>query len=233
MDGGYHQLSFADMLSGKNDKPYVQKITRGDAKPFIMGIHYARRMPSITHAFGLFEGGVLIGVVTYGIPASPAPCKGIAGEKNRKNVYELNRLVMLPEYNGKNYASILVGRSLKMMPHRSFIISYADSGWGHVGYIYQATNWLYTGKTVARTDIFCGDGKHGRHCEGKDRNQRMTRSSKYRYVYLVGDRRERREMRSELKWPVINEYPKGESHHYDVDNPQMFEPVMFYTRSES
>lgn len=57
MDGGYHQLSFADMLSGKNDKPYVQKITRDDAKPFIMGIHYARRMPSITHAFGLFEGG--------------------------------------------------------------------------------------------------------------------------------------------------------------------------------
>ena len=35
----------------------VERISYDETKPFLLGIHYARRMPSISHAFGLFEGG--------------------------------------------------------------------------------------------------------------------------------------------------------------------------------
>ena len=108
----------------------VERITYQETKPFILGIHYARRMPCVQYAFGAFEEGKLIGVVTYGQAASAALCKGIAGEKNRKNVLELNRLVILPEHNGENIASMLVGKSLKMLPPRTFVVSYAD--WGGV-----------------------------------------------------------------------------------------------------
>lgn len=94
---------------------YVRKISYEETKPFILGIHYARRMPCITDAFGLFVNGELTGVVTYGVPASPNLCKGLAGEKNKSRVRELNRLVLLPDKQNKNDASYLVGHSLKLM----------------------------------------------------------------------------------------------------------------------
>lgn len=78
----------------------VEQIPFERTKPFILGIHYARRMPCIQYAFGLFYGNELAGVVTYGQPASPNLCRGIAGEANRKRVLELNRLCFKPEYNG-------------------------------------------------------------------------------------------------------------------------------------
>lgn len=89
----------------------VKKISYSETKPFILNIHYARRMPCVQYAFGLFDDEKLIGVCTFGQPASPWLCKGLAGEENRHNVLELNRLVILPEYNGTNCASYLVSHS--------------------------------------------------------------------------------------------------------------------------
>ena len=193
----------------------VKQITYGQTKPFILGIHYARRMPCIQYAFGLFQGSDLIGVVTYGQPASPTLCKGLAGEENRKNVIELNRLVLKPECSKRNYASYLVSHSLKMLPNRTFVVSYADSAWGHIGYVYQATNFIYTGQTKARTDIYT-EG-HSRHYNPNE-TRRKYRSAKHRYVYLVGNRRERKDMYRALKYGTYD-YPKGEIHYYDIENP--------------
>lgn len=197
----------------------VRKITYEEAKPFILGIHYARRMPCVQYAFGLFDSGIfesddrLIGVVTYGQPASPYLCTGIAGEENKHKVLELNRLVILPN-SPKNSASYLVSHSLKMLPKGLFIVSYADSAWGHVGYVYQATNWLYTGMTKERTDIYSESG-HARH-HGENKNKRQFRSAKYRYVYLTGNKKEQMK---QLNYPIIQEYPKGDSIRYNVSDP--------------
>lgn len=172
-------------------------------------------MPNIQYAFGLLADEVLVGVVTYGQPPSPSLCKGIAGEENRKNVIELNRLVLLPDLNGNNNASILISRSLKMLPKDLFVVSYADwGGWQHVGYVYQATNWLYTGLTKRRTDKYSESG-HSRHYK-KGETRRQIRTEKHRYVYLTGNRK--RQLK-QLKYPVITPYPKGDSKRYDVDNP--------------
>ena len=196
----------------------VEQITYEQTKPFILGIHYARRMPCVQYAFGLFDDGVLIGVVTYGQPASPSLCKGVAGDENRKKVLELNRLVILPERNNSNCASYLVGNSLKMLPNERYVVSYADvGGWGHVGYVYQATNWLYTGLTKPRTDKYSESG-HSRHY-AKDETRRQYRTAKHRYIYLVGDRRTKRNMMKQLKYKIIDEYPKGDTRHYDTSNP--------------
>lgn len=178
----------------------------------------ARRMPCVQYAFGLFEDSILVGVVTYGQPATPSISVGIAGKENKWSVVELNRLVILPEYNGSNSASYLVSRSLKMLPPRTYVVSYADwGGWGHVGYIYQATNFLYTGMTRERTDISPESG-HPRHYN-KGETKRIKRTAKHRYIYMCGNKKERKEMRKELKWKVIDHYPKGESRKYDIRNP--------------
>lgn len=207
-------------MNRRYDKLYVKQVSYQDAKPFIMNIHYARRMPCVQYAFGLFDGDYQfpVGVVTYGQPASPSLCKGIAGEKNRKNVIELNRLVLYPEYNGDNYASFLVSHSLKMLPRYTFVVSYADwGGWGHIGYVYQATNWLYTGLTKPRTDKYSESGHSRHYSEGESRRQ--LRTAKHRYVYLVGNKSDIRKMRKELTYPVLPEYPKGDTRHYNPQNP--------------
>ena len=219
------QMSLSDLIQ-EHKSVFVREVSYDEIKPFILKIHYARRMPCVTHSFGLFKDKELIGVVTYGIPASNSLCRGIAGDKNRYNVYELNRLVILPKYNGNNYASILVGRSLRMMPRRSFIVSYADTGWGHVGYVYQATNWLYTGLSAKRTDVYQPNGLHPRAYDKDNHSElRQTRSQKHRYVYLVGNKKERKEMMRELRYEVFKEYPKGDSKHYDTKNPKMVKPI--------
>ena len=169
--------------------------------------------------------------MTYGIPASPSLCIGLAGEKNRYSVYELNRLVILPEYSGDNNASYLIAHSLKMMPQRSFIVSYADTAWSHVGYVYQATNWLYTGLSASRTDTFIPDGQHPRHrSKDMDDNIRQTRSAKHRYIYLVGNKRDRREMRKELIYEVYDKYPKGDETRYDINDPKPINPIRVYQK---
>ena len=80
------------MING--DKYTVRQISYDDTKPFILDIHYAKRMPSISFAYGLFLQNNLVGMVSYGSPASPSLCKGIAGENNKHLVIELNRLVL-------------------------------------------------------------------------------------------------------------------------------------------
>lgn len=174
------------------------------------------------HAYSMpsecLRGGVLVGCVTYGQPASPTLCKGIAGEKNMRNVLELNRLVFLPEYNGNNRASFLVSHSLKMLPSHTFVVSYADfGGWGHIGYVYQATNFLYTGMTKARTDIYSESG-HSRHYD-KTESRRQVRTAKHRYVYLVGNRKQRKEMLHEMRYTIVKEYPKGDTQRYNTTDP--------------
>ena len=178
------------------------------SKDWILKKHYAKRMPSISFAFGLFLEGDLIGIITYGSPASPSLCKGVCGEEYRDRVLELNRLV-INSTAPKNSASFLIGKSLKLLPRDKIVVSYADTEQGHVGYVYQATNWIYTGCTKARTDIDTGK-KHSRHYEGiKDYSKRKFRSAKHRYVYFTD-----KSLKKELKYPILG-YPKGESKRYN------------------
>jgi|TARA_X000001382_G_scaffold101252_1_gene75928 hypothetical protein len=182
----------------------VKKINYNDTKPFILNIHYAKRMPSISYAYGLFLNNDLVGIVSYGSPASPSLCKGIAGLENKSFVIELNRLVL--KYNRKNEASMLVGKSLQLLPKPKIIVSYADTNQNHVGFIYQATNFYFTGTSKPRTDMAGKNGKHSRHHLG-DKTKRIFRSAKHRYVYLVGNKKDKKYFLNNLKYPLLN-YPK-------------------------
>lgn len=226
------QTNLLDITNTNKTEKHVRRISYDEAKPFILKIHYARRMPCITDAFGLFIGWECIGVVTYGIPASRPLCIGIAGRDNANRVKELNRLVILPEFNGKNYASFLVSHSLKMLENHTFVVSYADTAWSHVGYVYQATNFLYTGLSKKRNDTYQPDGLHPRaYNKNEHSNLMQTRSAKHRYVYLVGDKRTKKKMLKELRYPVLNYYPKGDEQHYDIKKPKIIYPIKVIERT--
>ena len=120
-----------------------------ETESWLLNRHYARRLCPISYAFGAYRGAELIGVVTYGTPASSPLRGGVCGPEWSDKVIELNRLCC---ENSRNVASTLVGRSLRLLPRPSVVVSYADTAQGHVGYIYQATNFIYTGLSAKRTD---------------------------------------------------------------------------------
>ncbi len=182
----------------------IRRIQYQEALPFILNIHYAKRVPSINYAYGLFLKQELVGIVSYGIPASASLCEGVAGKNNKHHVIELNRLVL--KHNKKNEASILIGASFKLLPKPKIIVSYADTKEKHLGVVYQATNFMFTGTTKERTDMAGADGKHSRHHLG-DATKRVHRSAKHRYIYVIGNKRDKKLLTKQINYKS-QEYPK-------------------------
>lgn len=169
---------------------------------------------------------MLEGVVTYGVPASPSLVVGLAGKENRNKVLELNRLAIRPGLNGENRASYLVSHSLKMLPNETYVVSYADTGWTHIGYVYQACNFLYTGLSAKRVDTYQPTGKHSRNYDKENHSDlHQTRNPKHRYIYLVGDKRTKKKMRAALRYKVFDKYPKGDERRYDTNDPKIAIPI--------
>lgn len=194
-----------------------------EAEPWLLEKHYAKRMCPISFAFGLYDDEQLVGVVTYGVPASPFLCMGVCGIDNKDKVLELNRLCL--NDGVKNGASFLVSKSLQMLPKPTIVVSYADTAMGHVGYIYQASNFLFTGTTKERTDMAGEDGKHSRHNLGNSEN-RINRSAKHRYVYFVGSKPQKNSLLKQLNYEVLP-YPKGDSQRYDSGTTVKTQQLLF------
>lgn len=208
----------------------VHPITTKDAKPWILQKHYSRTMPVAKRSFGLFNGNVMEGVVIYGAPTTHSLNDGgnILDGVSVDSVYELLRLCV--DSKNKNAASFLVGKSLNMLDSPAIVISYADAKVGHVGYIYQATNWIYTGMT--KPDKTYTDNRNGNILHGRSVNRMFgsraaenlpdfieineEESGKHRYITFTGNRRQKREMLKALKYPVLD-YPKGDTERHESD----------------
>ena len=119
-----------------------------------------------------------------------------------------------------------MGRSLRLLPGSHIVVSFADPDHGHVGYVYQATNFLYCGLSEKRTDwaIKGQEGLHGhtvadqfRGCESRANAIRekygddfylQARTRKHRYVSFVGPKCFKRSACKALRYPV-EPYPKA------------------------
>jgi len=181
--------------------------------------HYAKRKCQRMFCFGLYVDDLLEGVVTYGMPPSPQVGRGFLGEEHRTKVLELNRLC-INDTAPKNSASFLVGNSLKKLKDW-VIVSYADGAMGHIGYVYQATNFLYCGAKKAHDKEYFVDGKwvHAKVLTNrgitapsqwaKDNKIEMKLPQpKHRYVYFAN-----KKYRKHLKYETLP-YPKGETQRY-------------------
>lgn len=203
-------------------KGVVLEIDRQTAISFLLPRHYSGRTPSISKAFGWYTGkpfteDELKAVVTYGKPATNSLCVGICGEKYASNVYELNRLCRVEDWNEP--LSAFVSATLRRLRTQNWIIvSYSDMAMNHHGYIYQACNFIYTGQTKERTDMFVAGGGHSRHAKSEDQGKyRVFRSAKHRYVYFCTFNKSlKKAWNDALNYPVL-QYPKGDnSPDYDL-----------------
>jgi hypothetical protein len=202
----------------------VVRLPKDVCEEFILKKHYSRRVSIFWAGFGLIEDGIIQGVAVYGQPSPPIQRHSFSSRDFR--LYELSRVVV--QTTTKNAASYLVSHSLKMLESPCAVVSYADSEYGHCGIIYQATNWTYTGATVSHDHAYIIDGKRVHPMSLRDMGitnpKQWARENnietvkplpKHRYFCFVGTRRERRRMRSLLKYAEVPEYPKLPQSRYD------------------
>ena len=129
--------------------------------------HYAKSVPAVSLAYSVFDDkGVFCGVVAFGSGATPHIASPYS--KWQGQVVELVRVAL----NGKQeLTSKAIGISLRLLkkdaPLVDLVVSYADVDQEHLGVIYQATNWIYTGLHNEKTRgafIVNGKKKHPRSC---------------------------------------------------------------------
>ena len=218
-------------------KYFVRSINSKETHEWFLKKHYAKRIPNIMFCFGLYNTDkILQGVISFGLPASKPLVVGAFKGQYQKDFLELNRLCV-EENLEKNSLSFFVSQSLKLLPKPKVIVSYADTSQNHHGYIYQATNWIYTGLSDKRTEWrMRGNNKHSKTiCEQYTLEERqkdndkfyiVDRPRKHRYFYLLGTRKEIKSMRDLLAYKVCN-YPKGDNERYDSSYKPNIQGILF------
>jgi len=205
-------------------KKIIIPISSKETDVWLLEKHYAKRKCHRMYCYGLFIDDVLEGVITYGMPPSPQVGRGFLGEDHRKYVIELNRLC-INESAPVNSASFLVGNSLKMIPKGYAVVSYADGRMGHIGYVYQATNFIYCGAAKSHDNEYLIGGKwvhakvltnRGITAPGKyakENNIEIRRPmAKHRYIYFTD-----KSIKKHLKYDQ-QPYPKGATQRYDSED---------------
>lgn len=212
------------MFSGKY---FIKRVSYETAMNIVVNHHYLRRVAPCSFAFGLFEKDGndrtlfvtdrLVGVVCYGTPSSAPLRMGIAGIEEKDNVIELTRL-WIEDTTPKNAESFLIGNTLRLV-NKQIIVSFAEISAGHVGTVYQATNFIYTGLSAKRTNYTIeGCNLHGQTIGDRytgnelrqlfgDKFSLTDRPRKHRYIYFNCSKTRKKQLLSKLKYRIEN-YPK-------------------------
>ena len=209
-------------MSGSGPKSIydIRRIGYKQAMDVVVDRHYLHRKAPCSFAFGLFrkEGGQMDGVIVYGTPSSAPLRRGICGDEEKSNVIELTRL-WVDDIAPKNSESFLIGNTIGMVD-KEIVVSYAECAAGHIGTVYQATNWLYTGLSAKRTNWSApGLTGHSQTIADKYTSEQMRsiygdgfvlvdRPRKHRYVYLNCSKSRRKVLLRKLKYPLLP-YPKN------------------------
>jgi len=182
----------------------VQPIPIAIARVPVERHHYLHSFPGGTRlCVGVFTPAGLQGVVVLGV--GPRMAHRLVQGAQSNDGLTLTRL-WLADALPHNSESWVIGQTVHFLRRHTpikFLLSYADPAVGHVGTIYQATNWIYTGLSQAQPALDLGDGvaRHTRsvgsalgtysiaylRAQGIDA-QRVPGTGKHRYVLFV-DRR--------------------------------------------
>ncbi len=199
----------------------VQPIPFIAARQILVKHHYLHSLPGGTKlAFGAFVEGRLLGAITFGV--GPYNAFALVDGACPDDCLTLTRLWLsdeLPPNSESRVISVCL-RYLRKYTTLKFIMTYADPAQGHVGTIYQATGWIYTGLSEATPKFDIGDGvpRHSRslaHAFGSHSLKYLSRRGlkikvlpqipKHRYIYFLDQY-----YRNKLKTPALP-YPKKET----------------------
>lgn len=175
----------------------------------------------------------LIGCIVFGQPVGRSAAESISKLIKVNEVFELTRLFCHDGY-GKNIESYCISKAFKFLekdfPRIKAIISYSDCEQGHKGTIYQASSFYYQGNsTLALMPNFSISligppykwmhsrtaqstfGSHNVEWLKKKIGHtfwRKKEAKKHRYVYLLGNKIQKKKIMTNLKHPFLP-YPKN------------------------
>jgi hypothetical protein len=222
---------------------FIEKIDNLLSKELIVKNHYTHKWTIAELCIGVYEKSEsnpffnspkLVGTVVFGPTAGANVSRSISSKLTHKNLWELKRL-WVEDSLGKNTESWVIGQSIRYIkthhPEIKCLVSYADPDAGHIGTIYQATNWLYQNierpKGTSGYIVSFDGGKKWQHSRtlfnkyGTFNYDKLVEvlprpflikelSVKERYVYPLGSKVERKNLIKSFEYPII-EYPKLKS----------------------
>lgn len=213
----------------------VMRIPKEQTYEWLLKKHYAKRIPQISHSFALYLYDNLVGICTYGQPPS-TNLRYCCGESYQDNVLELNRVIK-NDFLGRNVQSFFIAQTFKLLSKPIVVVSYADSNYGHHGYVYQALNFFYTGLGGETKEyIIKGKRYSSRHIKDYwfknnkqpfDPNKTIDENfksigglvinvkQKHRYIIFLGSKKQLKDMKSKFTYPILP-YPKGDNQRYDA-----------------
>lgn len=217
----------------------IKQIDNTFAKQFISQHHYTHTCPKSSISYGTYYNNELQCVIVYGQPSGRNLASSIWQGGNENECLELLRLFSYDSCP-KNIESWSISNSVKKLktdcPDVKVLVSYADTGAGHIGYIYQASSWLYVGTSSSEHKIFIdGERQHRRSMYDKygtsslkvlkeklgERLQIETEKHfKNKYIKIIKDKKH---IEQNLKVKQLP-YPKGDIKRYD-DNNSYFQSI--------
>ena len=170
----------------------IRLIDKPIAYDFVRRYHYLGDAKFFSkYAYGLFHGYDLVGVATFACPQGSEALKGWFGLSNDdKSVLELTRLCMLPDLNGTNATSFLLGGGIRALKKEGIraVITLATSD-RHVGSIYQVCNFTYYGLTDLKFDFWSYETQGKPRGKVKDlQGVWVEKPRKHRYAYIIDKR---------------------------------------------
>lgn len=209
-------------MSLKNDYR-IEEIKNSLAIEYVIKYHYLHRKPNSQKSFGLINNSTnkIVGVIIYGHVASLQLKKKMFGEEESNNIYELTRL-WIEDSTPKNAESYFIGNTIRLLD-KEIIVSFADPTANHVGTIYQACNFYYTGLSKKNKNLYIrgkedfsksnfnvpGTIKELKELHGEENVYYEDRIRKHRYIYLNCDNKRKQELLQKLTYPILS-YPQKE-----------------------
>lgn len=161
-------------------------------KLFLSKYHYLNTVGNNSIRIGAYINDNLIGLCIYG-----ALTRKESADKqgyNSKEMLELTRFCIHPNYHKKNFASWLISRTInyvKKLNRYKCLISFADSTFNHTGCIYKSSNWILDG--VLNPDYWYVDNEgyvmHKRTLYSHAVSLKLKEAefvSKYNYIKVYG-----------------------------------------------
>lgn len=222
--GGMFGYPIADIKTA-----VCKEITYEQAKKIILEYEWLGTMGTTQMHYGIFFDGELAGAICFGYFQAMEGYHKYVGKKYYKQGIQLTRGACV-WWAHEHSASKLISYGLNEMRKKGykFCIAYSDPLAGEIGTVYQATNWIYLGIGAGKHwDIYYKTGKifmndrdiYKQYKIGtserkikeliKDRPELEVRErlNKNRYIYLLGNKYENKDMMEYLK-DKIQPYPK-------------------------
>ena len=214
----------------------IKEIEREDALRMIQQYHYSNTLPKLNKYFlGFFLENELVGVVTLGWGTRPRhTIQRIFPSLDTKDYLEIGRMCMTDEMP-RNSESQMLSQLVKWMkvnlPEIKVLFTWADGMLGKVGYVYQASNFIYAGYSGGEMYLKDGVKLHVRQMksflvsEGK-KDSRITvrptleqmrkygiqhfKGKQYRYLLFLCSKREKKRLLEECLIDLALPRPKDD-----------------------